>query len=222
MSPSEKKADLFAAINALGLPEWRASTIVEQIPAALAAYLGKAPTPIRLGLALKKLLMHKHAGLQLQGVYDSDKRMWRYRLVDTAAVPPTPMRPQVGNAPLPLAEIARWQREKAERARIAPLVVELTRPPPAVAVSVDRDGQIYREQIHTPFGEYAAEPRVLRAPERDPARPPEGKPMSQWSRSELDAEKAFLRAKHPLAVNSGAAPIHSDQWFINACRARNY
>jgi hypothetical protein len=135
MLPSEEKAKLFQSIHALGLPEFHAADIITTLRPALQEYLrGKNPSPIRLGIALKKLIGQKHAALQLQGNYDKERRMWRYRVIDTANPPPKAAAPP---PPLPFVD---HRRKPPELPKPAVLQIQS-----AESVRVDSDGKIRRE-----------------------------------------------------------------------------
>jgi hypothetical protein len=133
MLASKDKAKLLQSIHALGLPEFRASDIITTLRPALKDYLqGRDPTPIKLGLALKTLIGQKHGGLKLQGLYDKERRMWRYRVVsEDYKEPPKPVPP-------PFADHRRKPPEVPK-----PMLVQVQER--AESVRVNSDGKIQRE-----------------------------------------------------------------------------
>jgi hypothetical protein len=74
------KAELFAAIKAAHPGEFRARDILK-LP-ALTEYMGREPSAISAGIALKNLKDGTHGGLKLDGEYDKPIRTWRFRIVD--------------------------------------------------------------------------------------------------------------------------------------------
>jgi hypothetical protein len=136
MSASEEKAKLLQSIHALGLPEFHAADIITTLRPALKDYLqGKEPSPIRLGLALKKLIGKKDAGLKLQGLYDKERRMWRYRVVsENYKEPPKPVPP-------PFVDHRRKPPEPPKQPE--PMVVQIQA---AESVRKDADGKLQRDK----------------------------------------------------------------------------